>query len=268
MEISQPGVRVWCHSCAKESIGLVDQDSGEYNCDDCRGCFVEELDQDQGLDDFLEDNNSHQPSSETSDSLISSPPIAPVITRAPQTSGAPSDLLQSILNRILEPAPSLAPIIRSSSSIEDIRPIGILIRQSGLGEGGDMPLSVSGGLLGLIASLSSMRQQTLNIGTSNMFSNDHFEHILHHILMNESSHAGVPPAAEDLIEKLDRHTMHADSPDQLRGECSISQEVFEAGDVVVSLPCGHRYKEEPIVHWLKMHNTCPVCRIDIGTSPA
>lgn len=48
------------------------------------------------------------------------------------------------------------------------------------------------------------------------------------------------------------------------GECSINQELFQLGDVAVTLPCEHRFKEESIVHWLKMHSTCPVCRVDIS----
>lgn len=48
------------------------------------------------------------------------------------------------------------------------------------------------------------------------------------------------------------------------GECCITQESFEIGDVMVPLSCGHNYKQESIVHWLQMHNTCPVCRIQLS----
>jgi E3 ubiquitin-protein ligase RNF115/126 len=81
--------------------------------------------------------------------------------------------------------------------------------------------------------------------------------------MNESSHAGAPPASADAIAFLQREMVTAESVERMQGECCISQESFEMGDVVISLNCGHKFKEEPITHWLKMHSTCPVCRITI-----
>ena len=95
-----------------------------------------------------------------------------------------------------------------------------------------------------------------------------FEDFLHHIFMNENSHAGEPPATERVIESLQR-TVVSSSADILKlGECSISQEAFELGDISISLPCKHSYKEAPIIHWLKMHNTCPVCRIPLPSVQA
>jgi E3 ubiquitin-protein ligase RNF115/126 len=90
-----------------------------------------------------------------------------------------------------------------------------------------------------------------------------FEDLLHHIMMNDSSHAGVPPASERLIESLSRLQVTEETDLQELGECCISQEAFEIGELAVCLPCKHSYKEEPIIHWLKMHNTCPVCRIQL-----
>ena len=85
-----------------------------------------------------------------------------------------------------------------------------------------------------------------------------FEDLLHHIMMNETSHAGVPPASDIIIESLLREQVTSDTNQINRlGECCISMEPFEAGDTAISLPCGHSYKQDPIVQWLRMHNTCP-----------
>ena len=85
-----------------------------------------------------------------------------------------------------------------------------------------------------------------------------FEDLLHHIMMNETSHAGVAPASDVIIESLLREQVTADTNQITRlGDCCISMEPFEPGDTAISLPCGHSYKQEAIVQWLRMHNTCP-----------
>jgi hypothetical protein len=66
--------------------------------------------------------------------------------------------------------------------------------------------------------------------------------------MNESYHAGAPPATSDMIDALPRKEIHIEADTVGIGECCISQEAFEIGDIVISLPCGHHnynYKEEP-----------------------
>lgn len=47
------------------------------------------------------------------------------------------------------------------------------------------------------------------------------------------------------------------------GECSITQEGFNYGDILVTLPCGHCFHNDAIEHWLGMHATCPVCRLPL-----
>lgn len=172
--------------------------------------------------------------------------------------------LDNFFSNIFSTGPGTTPLVGAESIFNQPfgmgQPVGMVIRQvrtvSGSEEGH------SGGLLGgLFAALTSARTSN---GTA---ANDSFESILHHILMNETSHAGVPPAEQALLDELDRQTVDPDNLDMLRGECSISQDMFAVGDVVVSLPCGHRYKEEPIVQWLRMHNTCPVCRLTVTLPP-
>jgi E3 ubiquitin-protein ligase RNF115/126 len=85
--------------------------------------------------------------------------------------------------------------------------------------------------------------------------------------MHEQSHAGAPPATEKTIESLKRTVVVADMDRTPLGECcNITHDAYEVGDVVVCLPCGHSYKEDSIIQWLKMHDTCPVCRIRVPKS--
>lgn len=104
-----------------------------------------------------------------------------------------------------------------------------------------------------------------NIGTftGNNFS---FDDILHHILMHESSHAGRPPASAELIDSLCRVVVTDENVNEM-DECNITLEHFEIGDVAVKLTCGHMFKEDAIIQWLRMHNSCPICRVEIcGTT--
>jgi E3 ubiquitin-protein ligase RNF115/126 len=45
--------------------------------------------------------------------------------------------------------------------------------------------------------------------------------------------------------------------------CSICHEDFVEKEKVVELPCSHAFHKACLVPWLKAHNTCPVCRIEL-----
>ena len=72
----------------------------------------------------------------------------------------------------------------------------------------------------------------------------------------------LPPASPQLLAALSRVTVTEQNLSSLgsNGECYISQEAFEVGETCVVLPCSHGYKQDGIVRWLRIHNTCPVCR--------
>lgn len=46
--------------------------------------------------------------------------------------------------------------------------------------------------------------------------------------------------------------------------CPISMEEFREGEVICRLNrCSHTFKRQPLRRWLRNHNTCPVCRVEI-----
>lgn len=138
-------------------------------------------------------------------------------------------------------------------------------------------LSAHQSVFGLLSSLNSMRARPAlfstafgtaddPLGENNEAASRQWEDFLHHILMNETSRAGAPPASKQVLEALPHHIIADAGEVSSYGECCITQDPFEVGESMVPLHCGHNYKEEPIVHWLEMHNTCPVCRVEV-TSP-
>lgn len=246
--------QVWCHSCSEVKLASHDSGSGELQCQSCNSSFVEKLD--QGIEEFRGAGNDNQ-------------------NNRPSEDASRDEIIQYVMSRLLG-IPSVA--IRNPNQprvVSLVQPMGrqsgIIIRQGGatpadfismLGDGpavtdgesagqGDGRDASVRGILGLLGAFAGREE------------NSGLDQLLHHILMNENSYAGAPPASEECINNLDRQTMQSDTEAAGLGECSITQEAYVTGDVVVTLPCEHNFKEEAIVHWLKMHNTCPVCRVEV-----
>lgn len=253
--------QVWCHGCNENTIADFTLD-GELCCRVCKSDFVEEVD--QGVEEFLGGSADRN--------TTPSPPVDR------------NQVVNQVLSRIFNIANLSQPSLQSRIPITVVRedehgirrPVGVLFRQLGPDmepssrlnpfsalETRPQTSSPPSGLLDLLLSLSSIRQGSPNFNNEDALSNSQFEQFLHHVLMNENAHSGAPAATEEMIDSLPSNTLLTNIEAAALGECSISQEVFEVGDVVLTLPCEHKFKQEPIVHWLKLHRTCPVCRIDI-----
>lgn len=48
--------------------------------------------------------------------------------------------------------------------------------------------------------------------------------------------------------------------DDVTRSCSICLEEYARGDAVRTLPCLHCFHAPCVDHWLREHNTCPVCK--------
>lgn len=261
MEAVLRRVPVWCHSCAGRAEASIDPTTNELICRRCQSDCVEESD--QNVEEF--------------------------VGRPGIVANGDEDAIQQVINRVLG---MNVPQSRTTTISRDGRPVNIVVRQLGsirLGELDTVPAAPTdsvhsqqqSAILSLLASLTSTRGgsgrsqargrwHSLHFDDGAMSdeqANNQWEEFLHYILMNENSHAGAPPASKAALEDLKRVPITADTDVAALGECSITQDPFEVGDVMVPLPCGHSYKQEPIVHWLGMHNTCPVCRVEV-TGPA
>ena len=49
--------------------------------------------------------------------------------------------------------------------------------------------------------------------------------------------------------------------------CSICMEDFTEGEELVLCPCKHCYHERCIKEWLKLKNSCPLCKLNICSGP-
>ena len=92
----------------------------------------------------------------------------------------------------------------------------------------------------------------------------------------QNQHQGNPPAAQTAIDKLKHFKMEKkyckksdQDPNKLEfPECSICLMEVNEGQNTILLPCGHMFHEECVTKWLKIHNTCPLCRFELPTDNA
>lgn len=232
-ENNRQTIQVWCHVCRSEGTGKLNADTFEYNCNTCMSECVEEVS--QGVENFIGVSNTSHSGASRAVSEISETQRQNLAT----------------INSALQSGGRITHIARSTASG---RPVGVIIRHVTT----DVPLQSGGtGLQGLLNTLNSVASN------ETVSEDDVMARIMHHILMNERSRAGAPPASDELLNSLSKQTITESESLSELGECNITQEPFEVGDVMVCLPCEHRYKEESIVQWLKMHNTCPVCRVEV-----
>lgn len=90
---------------------------------------------------------------------------------------------------------------------------------------------------------------------------DGFQRFLNRLFELHESR-GPPPADPKEIEKLPSVVLTETlTTEQIR--CTVCCEEFKVGSVGIKLPCEHIFDKDCIEHWLKEHNTCPICRYEL-----
>lgn len=71
---------------------------------------------------------------------------------------------------------------------------------------------------------------------------------------------GAPPASNDDVEKLKPEPYEGSTRDN-DSQCSVCLTDFELQEEVIILPnCSHIFHPTCITNWLKLHDSCPICR--------
>jgi len=85
--------------------------------------------------------------------------------------------------------------------------------------------------------------------------------ILSHMAQQNPQRA--TPASKSAIGKLQQVAVD-DQLKQEQGTCSVCQEEFNLRETVKQLPCKHIFHDNCILPWLKVKDTCPLCRKTIS----
>ena len=119
----------------------------------------------------------------------------------------------------------------------------------------------------IIISRSIVNGSGLNNFLLNHINDHQFENFINIITAFDLQHKGNPPASERAINNLKKIEINDQNINEFKEQtCNVCLENFNAGQITMKLDCGHYFHEKCITHWLKMRNTCPVCRHELESN--
>ncbi|KDN46145.1 hypothetical protein K437DRAFT_212228, partial [Tilletiaria anomala UBC 951] len=75
----------------------------------------------------------------------------------------------------------------------------------------------------------------------------------------KAKNGDCPTCKEDFIPSASTAQGEDDPPERIVGDLDEGQQQ----DELIAMPCAHIFHEDCLVPWLKMHGTCPVCRVSL-----
>ncbi|KAJ3679091.1 hypothetical protein LUZ60_017102 [Juncus effusus] len=76
---------------------------------------------------------------------------------------------------------------------------------------------------------------------------------------------GCPPAAKCVVKSLPSITLTEEDLNRDQSSCAVCKDEMVVKEKITKLPCNHLYHKDCILPWLKIRNTCPVCRYELAT---
>ncbi|UJR29884.1 hypothetical protein I4U23_017432 [Adineta vaga] len=101
-----------------------------------------------------------------------------------------------------------------------------------------------------------------NVAGAGMHDPINLEAFLTQFLSQLGENGGPAPASENRITSIPTVKVTAEQArDSL--QCTICMDDFKENDDAKRLPCSHHFHEDCISRWLRMHGTCPTCRVTL-----
>jgi E3 ubiquitin-protein ligase RNF115/126 len=222
--------KYWCFQCNTQSPSVSILEDESIKCNQCNSTFVEEISDDSDKPQNFIPERPHQP-------------------QQPQF---PQMMQHNNIQTY------------SLSDNHHVIRIPISSGMAGMNVINNISSLFAGSPLFQLNSFNIMDNSLLNF--LNNHNNDaQFENLLNFIMLNDPNRYGNPPASERAINSLEKFVIENDIKE---GEttCNVCLYDFEKGNNVIKMPCEHVFHEECVLTWLKMHNTCPVCRSELESN--
>lgn len=139
---------------------------------------------------------------------------------------------------------------------------------------GPVPAGLMNALLSAIFNpFSPLVLGNLNFVNDGVYSQEAFDRIITQLREQHAAQnpGGAPPASQAAIEKLrvrDIDEQMLQGCQDNKTKCVICVDDMALGDKATLLPCNHFFHGECVTPWLKVHNTCPVCRRSVEVEEA
>ncbi|ETV93221.1 hypothetical protein H310_12817 [Aphanomyces invadans] len=255
----------WCHLCACNVLTRLNSESDEVECDRCGGCFVEEIEDDTPGQERPQDFVPHEGSARQ-DSESRRQGSSEEGTRAIRVTRSS---LPNMMNEIFQL--SRQGISSNSDSASDEGRSRFTRTRLFTSNGGPVEVFINGvegsGAAGFMGALGGMFRPSGSEGVGTTLGDYAFGNIstiINHLMQNDSSQHGAPPAAKTVLESLPKvHISQGEVDD--KHDCAVCKDVYELKEEAIRLPCSHDFHTDCIMPWLKQHNSCPVCRYELPT---